>query len=97
MIKEQVIKAYMLNSKRDIAEILYDTVNSYEETLKDAEWRMEIALAQLESIEDRTCENCEHMAIYNRREVRCSKGVVESRALDNNSKSFGCNKYEPKG
>ena len=60
MIKEPVIEAYMLNSKRTIAEMLYDTVNSYEETLKDAEWRMELALAQLESIEDRTCEDCRY-------------------------------------
>ena len=31
-----------------------------EEQLNDAEWRLELALAQLEAMYKRTCESCKH-------------------------------------
>ena len=64
-----------------------------EEQLNDAEWRLELALAQLEAIYKRTCESCKH---FNKRGD--SRGVCFNNEGGNIykqsfSSSFGCNKW----
>ena len=60
--RDLMIDAYMLNKKKVIAEMLYDTVTIYEERLKDA-------LAQIKVSESKTCESCKYCDEYKEGEI----------------------------
>jgi len=82
--KESVIEAYMINDKKVIAEMLYDTVTMYEELLK--------------VLKTRTCESCKSYGEYTYEipgaedflttKVGCTKMRIVV------SKDFGCDEWE---
>lgn len=46
--REATIECYMMNDKKVIAEMLYDTITKYEERLKELEYNMATSIEEIE-------------------------------------------------
>lgn len=46
--RETTIECYMMNDKKVIAEMLYDTITKYEERLKELEYNIAISIEEVE-------------------------------------------------
>ena len=81
--RDKMIKCYMINDKKVIAEMLYDTIARYEN--------------KIETFESRVCKNCKHFKPREIEygETFISSACLELE-IPSISEDFGCNKFEPK-
>jgi len=88
----------------DVKSVLFnfidDLFDDFEEALKESEFHLQLALAQLSDLKSRTCENCKHWSMEHENIGLCRIGIDQCSVKDlyefTTKPDFGCNKWEGK-
>lgn len=75
--------------------LVMDIYNDFDEYVKEADFHLELALAQLSAYNSRTCSSCKYYGYANEESMieDCNYGGIDHMY---NQDSFGCNKWEKK-
>ena len=100
MLRGEAYKLKLIDlGKKGIIDKIYD---DFEEALKEEEFKLQLALAQLSAYGKRTCENCKHMSLieqtYSYSSMKCSYGIGDINEFGSIfvTPKFGCVKWEGK-